>query len=425
MSQAAIRKLVADSIAAALETQTAIMAEADNSIREIPIVKRENYKEFISCQPFYFNGTEGVVGLIHWFERTESVFSRSNCAEENKVAFATDLISLTSSCEHDVVMFNFRLELVPLSLTFGYGHVAMNLTRPRPAAATIENTYKFRRVPEPEDEASQLAVEESGLDEQELGNLGLDKPVLDKLEAVLILIVSVLILIKSWWSKIIVRMIAKQITVTLRWKVFSKKHFSHLLKCVDRIPWQTIKLSGGTMCQGVRKEIQTKGVIGDPIHFDTLGDMQEFVKMLVSIVPRKSMKLARILNLLDRIVFESKIRFLNCNRGNCSTPTVQSWLEQLIHSSEVGNWWITISFNSHFKIVQESRINTRSSLDCKLGTIKRSFSKLVTLSLNLNTDEKSKSARNEVVTSEAVSIGVGIACCERGLKKGGGGGWLW
>nr|GEX05762.1 putative reverse transcriptase domain-containing protein [Tanacetum cinerariifolium] len=49
--------------------------------------KRGNYKEFISSQPFYFNGTEGVVGLIRWFERTKSVFSRSNCAEENTVAF--------------------------------------------------------------------------------------------------------------------------------------------------------------------------------------------------------------------------------------------------------------------------------------------------------------------------------------------------
>nr|GFA48622.1 hypothetical protein [Tanacetum cinerariifolium] len=38
------------------------------------------------------------------------------------------------------------------------------------------------RVLEPKDEASQLAVEESGLDEPELGNLGIDKPVLDKLE---------------------------------------------------------------------------------------------------------------------------------------------------------------------------------------------------------------------------------------------------
>nr|GFA17314.1 reverse transcriptase domain-containing protein [Tanacetum cinerariifolium] len=89
MSQASIRKLVADSVAAALETQTTTMAEADNSIREIPVAKRGNYKEFISCQPFYFNGTKGVVRLIRWFEITKSVFSRSNCAEENKVAFAT------------------------------------------------------------------------------------------------------------------------------------------------------------------------------------------------------------------------------------------------------------------------------------------------------------------------------------------------
>nr|GEV17649.1 hypothetical protein [Tanacetum cinerariifolium] len=93
MSQDAIRKLVADSVAAALETQTATMAEADNSNREIPVAKRGNYKEFISCQPFYFNVTEGVVGLIPWFERTESVFSRSNCAEENKVVFATGTLT--------------------------------------------------------------------------------------------------------------------------------------------------------------------------------------------------------------------------------------------------------------------------------------------------------------------------------------------
>nr|GEZ19875.1 reverse transcriptase domain-containing protein [Tanacetum cinerariifolium] len=93
MSQDAIRKLVADSVAAALETQTATMAEADNSIREIPVAKRGNYKEFISCQPFYFNGTEGVIGLIRWFERTGSVFSRSNCTEENKVTFATGTLT--------------------------------------------------------------------------------------------------------------------------------------------------------------------------------------------------------------------------------------------------------------------------------------------------------------------------------------------
>ncbi|GJY77135.1 reverse transcriptase domain-containing protein [Tanacetum coccineum] len=58
-----------------------------------PVAKMGNYKEFVSCQPFYFNGTEGAVDLIRWFERTESVFSRSNCAEENKVTFATGTLT--------------------------------------------------------------------------------------------------------------------------------------------------------------------------------------------------------------------------------------------------------------------------------------------------------------------------------------------
>ncbi|GJW75246.1 reverse transcriptase domain-containing protein [Tanacetum coccineum] len=94
MTQDAIRQLIADGIAAALEAQAVAMANTNNpnrntGPRETPIAKRGNYKEFISCQPFYFNGTEGAVGLIHWFERIESVFSRSNCVEENRVTFAT------------------------------------------------------------------------------------------------------------------------------------------------------------------------------------------------------------------------------------------------------------------------------------------------------------------------------------------------
>ncbi|GJT20330.1 hypothetical protein Tco_0890267 [Tanacetum coccineum] len=98
MTQAAIWQLVADSVAAALETQAATIANTDNPNRntrprETPVAKRGNYKKFISCQPFYFNGMEGAIGLIRWFERTESVFSRSNCAEENKVTFATSTLT--------------------------------------------------------------------------------------------------------------------------------------------------------------------------------------------------------------------------------------------------------------------------------------------------------------------------------------------
>ncbi|GKD45002.1 reverse transcriptase domain-containing protein [Tanacetum coccineum] len=95
---AAIQQLITDGITAALETQAATMANANNPyrntrLREILIAKRGNYKEFISCQPFYFNAMEGAVGLIRRFERTESVFSHNNCAEENKVTFATGTLT--------------------------------------------------------------------------------------------------------------------------------------------------------------------------------------------------------------------------------------------------------------------------------------------------------------------------------------------
>ncbi|GJV99185.1 reverse transcriptase domain-containing protein [Tanacetum coccineum] len=47
----------------------------------------------MSCQPINFKGTEGAIGLIRWFERTESVFSRSNCTEDCKVKFATGTLT--------------------------------------------------------------------------------------------------------------------------------------------------------------------------------------------------------------------------------------------------------------------------------------------------------------------------------------------
>ncbi|GJS36352.1 hypothetical protein Tco_0534734 [Tanacetum coccineum] len=94
MTQAAIKKLVADSVAAALEAQAATMANTDNTTRntrqrETHIARKCSYKEFVNCQPFNFKGTKGAVGLIRLFERTESVFLRSNCTTDCKVKFAT------------------------------------------------------------------------------------------------------------------------------------------------------------------------------------------------------------------------------------------------------------------------------------------------------------------------------------------------
>ncbi|GKF35256.1 hypothetical protein Tco_0108456, partial [Tanacetum coccineum] len=98
MTQAAIRKLVIDSVTAALEAQAATIANADNTNRntgerEAPVASKCSYKEFMSCQPINFKGTKRAVGLIRWFERTESVFSRSNCTKDYKVKFATGTLT--------------------------------------------------------------------------------------------------------------------------------------------------------------------------------------------------------------------------------------------------------------------------------------------------------------------------------------------
>ncbi|GKE59680.1 hypothetical protein Tco_1498865, partial [Tanacetum coccineum] len=94
----AIQQLINDGISLALKAQVVSMASASNPNRNTrpigtPVAKMGNYKEFVSYQFFYFNGTEGAVNLIRWFERIESIFSHSNYAEENKVAFATGTLT--------------------------------------------------------------------------------------------------------------------------------------------------------------------------------------------------------------------------------------------------------------------------------------------------------------------------------------------
>nr|GEY68261.1 reverse transcriptase domain-containing protein [Tanacetum cinerariifolium] len=85
-------------VVAALKAQYDNMANADNTNRnpeprEVPVEKKCSYKEFMSCQPFNFKGSEGAVRLIRWFERTELVFSHSNCTEDNNVKFATGTLT--------------------------------------------------------------------------------------------------------------------------------------------------------------------------------------------------------------------------------------------------------------------------------------------------------------------------------------------
>ncbi|GJW58427.1 putative reverse transcriptase domain-containing protein [Tanacetum coccineum] len=59
-------------------------------VRRTKRVAREcTYPDFMKCQPLNFKGTEGVVDLIQWFEKMETVFSMSNCSVENQIKFFT------------------------------------------------------------------------------------------------------------------------------------------------------------------------------------------------------------------------------------------------------------------------------------------------------------------------------------------------
>ncbi|GJR56881.1 hypothetical protein Tco_1499043 [Tanacetum coccineum] len=74
---------------AALEAKAATMANASNPNRNIgptgtPVVKTGNYKEFISCQPFYFNGTEVSSSLMPGLKEPTQYFSHSRCAKKTK-----------------------------------------------------------------------------------------------------------------------------------------------------------------------------------------------------------------------------------------------------------------------------------------------------------------------------------------------------
>ncbi|GJS40375.1 hypothetical protein Tco_0565418 [Tanacetum coccineum] len=53
-----------------------------------PVVQECTFAGFMKCNPDNFRGTEGVVELRRWFEKTEMNFGISECAEDKKVKFA-------------------------------------------------------------------------------------------------------------------------------------------------------------------------------------------------------------------------------------------------------------------------------------------------------------------------------------------------
>ncbi|GKF40952.1 hypothetical protein Tco_0124294, partial [Tanacetum coccineum] len=71
-----------------------------------PVARECTYRDFMKCQPLNFKGMEGVVRLIRWFEKMETVFHISNCPEKYQVKFQ----ELTMMCTKMVPEEEDRVE---------------------------------------------------------------------------------------------------------------------------------------------------------------------------------------------------------------------------------------------------------------------------------------------------------------------------
>ncbi|GJV21270.1 putative reverse transcriptase domain-containing protein [Tanacetum coccineum] len=97
MTQAAIRRMIKESVDAAIAAERARQANVRNDASgsgpvrgrdTAPAVRECTFAGFMKCNPAAFRGVEGDVELRRWFEKTKSVFEISECAEGKKVKFA-------------------------------------------------------------------------------------------------------------------------------------------------------------------------------------------------------------------------------------------------------------------------------------------------------------------------------------------------
>ncbi|GKC49820.1 putative reverse transcriptase domain-containing protein, partial [Tanacetum coccineum] len=85
--EAAIAKLVFDEVAKALTTDRATR-NATCAGGPGNVEGAGNTGGFDNCGPTQFHGKEGAIELCRWFEKIESTFGISECAERSKVKFA-------------------------------------------------------------------------------------------------------------------------------------------------------------------------------------------------------------------------------------------------------------------------------------------------------------------------------------------------
>ncbi|GJY66171.1 putative reverse transcriptase domain-containing protein [Tanacetum coccineum] len=90
MTHAVIEEMINQRVDAALEARRVNRdLELGNGNGDRHVAHKCTYQDFMKCQPMGFKGIEGVVGLIRWSEKIETLFHISNCPERYQVKYAT------------------------------------------------------------------------------------------------------------------------------------------------------------------------------------------------------------------------------------------------------------------------------------------------------------------------------------------------
>ncbi|GJR40039.1 putative reverse transcriptase domain-containing protein [Tanacetum coccineum] len=120
MTRAAIKKLVADSVSAALEAQTANMTNTDNTTRpkEALVARKCSYKEFMSYQPINFKGVDksfvsiSLASMLNIPPITIDTFYDIEMADGNLVSINT----VIQGCTLTLLTQPFEIDLMPIKL---------------------------------------------------------------------------------------------------------------------------------------------------------------------------------------------------------------------------------------------------------------------------------------------------------------------
>ncbi|GJW53649.1 putative reverse transcriptase domain-containing protein [Tanacetum coccineum] len=130
MTQAAIRRMIKESVDATIDAERARQANVMNDASGSgPTMGRDTasavhectFAGFMKCNPAAFHGVEGAVKLGRWFEKSKSIFEISECAEGKKVKFVAATLEgpvltwwKTKIKEYDIVAYTQRFNKLAL-----------------------------------------------------------------------------------------------------------------------------------------------------------------------------------------------------------------------------------------------------------------------------------------------------------------------